>query len=642
MVKVGEMNVSINVAWMVFPVNCVAMGFLRYGQRYISLYHFGVITFFCTLCDDVGYRQRDFCFYNIDMNTAAATHCADMGHLVYGQGDTPVSIMLTEDCFKRTLYGHVFSVVWRMSGLPYGYFRETHWISMGFREINMVSGLVNMHGPIWQTFETISDRKPCRLFQKFISAARHGRPSTARSHGPLWRTSATIGARNPCRLFQKSIPAARHGQPSTARPHGPLWGTFATMGVKNPRRLFQKSIPAARHDRPSTTRSGWLLKQSAQGSRAICFKSPSQRPVTTGRPRPALTEFWNNRRQESVPFVSKVHPSGPSRQAVHGPLWRNSETIGARNLCRLFQKYIPAVRHGRPSTAGCHGPLWRTSATIGARNPCRLFQKSLPAARHGRPSTARSDELLQQSAPGIRAVCFKSPSQRPVTAGRPRPAPTARSDGLLKQSAPGIRAVCFKSPCRRPVTAGRPRPALTNFCNNRRQESVPFVSKVRPGGPSRPAVHGPTPRPALVDFCNNRREESVPFVSKVHLSGPSRTSVTARSDELLKQTAPHTSASASFIRVRVRFFSTVHRLYMASALTCYFVKDADADADQCKRTLSKLSGCQSRNWIIVSLYWHRFHATQSSSSIKNGNGESQKQNKTKLLSGPELPYRYDN
>ena len=83
MVKVGEMNVSINVAWMVFPVNCVAMGFLRYGQRYISLYHFGVVSFFCTFCDDVGYRQRDVCFYNIDMNTAAATHCADMGHLVY-------------------------------------------------------------------------------------------------------------------------------------------------------------------------------------------------------------------------------------------------------------------------------------------------------------------------------------------------------------------------------------------------------------------------------------------------------------------------------------------------------------------------------------------------------------------------------
>ena len=364
-----------------------------------------------------------------------------------------------------------------MSGLPYGYFRETHWISVGFREINMVS-LVNIHGPIWPTFETISARNPCRLFQKLISAVRHDRPSTACSHGPLWRTSATIGARNPCRLFQKFISAARHGRPSTAR-------------------------------------SDELLQQSAPGIRAVCFKSPSRRPVTASRPRPALTNFCNNRRQESVPFVSKVHPSGPSRPAVHGPLWRTSATIGARNPCRLFQKSIKAARHGQPSTArsdellqqsapgiravcfkspsrrpvtasrprpaltnfcnnrrqesvpfvskvhpsgpsrpAVHGPLWRTSATIGARNPCRLFQKSIQAARHGQPSTARSDELLQQSAPGIRAVCFKSPSKRPVTASHPRP-------------------------------------ALTNFCNNRRQESVPFVSKVHPGGPSRPAVHGP-------------------------------------------------------------------------------------------------------------------------------------------------------
>ena len=158
-----------------------------------------------------------------------------------------------------------------------------------------------------------------------------------------------------------------------------------------------------------------------------------------GRPWPALTNFCNNRRQESVPFVSKVRPGGPSRLSVHG----------------------------RP-----HGPLWWTFATIGVRNPCRLFEKSLPAARHGQPSTARSDELLQQAGPGIRAVCFKSPPWRPVTAVRPRP----------------------------------------------------------------------TPRPALVDFCNNRREESVPFVSKVNPSCPSQTSVTARSHELLKQTAPHTAA----------------------------------------------------------------------------------------------------
>ena len=124
MVKVGEMNVSINVAWMVFPVNCVAMGFLRYGQRYISLYHFGVITFFCTLCDDVGYRQRDFCFYNIDMNTAVATHCAYMGHLVYGQGDTPISIMLT----WRLLQAHV---VWACLLCSMENVRVTIWLFPG-------------------------------------------------------------------------------------------------------------------------------------------------------------------------------------------------------------------------------------------------------------------------------------------------------------------------------------------------------------------------------------------------------------------------------------------------------------------------------------------------------------------------------
>ena len=39
-------------------------------------------------------------------------------------------------------------------------------------------------------------------------------PSTARPHGPLWWTFATIGVRNPCRLFQKSISAGRHGRPS--------------------------------------------------------------------------------------------------------------------------------------------------------------------------------------------------------------------------------------------------------------------------------------------------------------------------------------------------------------------------------------------------------------------------------------------
>ena len=58
------------------------------------------------------------------------------------------------------------------------------------------------------------------------------------------------------------------------------------------------------------------------------------------------------------------------------------------------------------------------------------------------------------------------------------------------------------------------------------------------------------------------------------------------------------SASASFIRVRVRFFSTVHRLYMASALTRYFVKDADAEAYKYERTRVNYHGVYIR-WLSV-------------------------------------------
>ena len=40
---------------------------------------------------------------------------------------------------------------------------------------------------------------------------------------------------------------------------------------------------------------GRLLKRSAPGIRAICFKSPSQRSVTDIRPRPTSTNFLNKR-----------------------------------------------------------------------------------------------------------------------------------------------------------------------------------------------------------------------------------------------------------------------------------------------------------------------------------------------------------
>ena len=488
-------------------------------------------------------------------------------------------------------------------------------------------------GPLWQTSETIGVRNSCRLFQKSIPAARHGRPSTARPHGPLWRTSETIGVgsfairfKSPsqrpvtdvrprpapprpaltdfwnnrreelvpfvskvhpsgpsrtavhgppprpaltdfwnnrrgklCHSFQKSIPAARHGRPSTARPPRPALTDFwnnrreelvpfvskvhpsgpsrtavhgppprpALTDFWNNRRgklchSFQKSIPAVRHGRPSTAspprpaltdfwnnrreelvpfvskvhpsgpsrtavhgppptaRSDRLLKQSAWGTRAVCFKSPSQRPVTDGRPRPAPHgPLWQTSEtigvrnscrlfQKSIPAArhgrpSTARPHGPlwrtsetigvgsfairfkspsqrpvtdvrPRPAPHGPLWWTSETIGVRNSCRLFQKSIPAARHGRPSTARPHGPLWRTSETFGARNPCHLFQKSIPAARHGQPSTVRSHGQLWQTFEtfGVRnppyQFFFESPSQRPVKAVRPRPALTARSD----------------------------------------------------------------------------------------------------------------------------------------------------------------------------------------------------------------------
>ena len=213
----------------------------------------------------------------------------------------------------------------------------------------------------------------------------------------------------------------------------------------NPWRLFQKSTPAARHDRPSTARPQKLLKQSAQGKRAICFKSSSQQPVTGVRQRPDPT----------------ARPERLLKQSAQGK----------RIVCLKSSSQQPATT-GRPRPA----------------------------------PTVRSDELLQQWALGIRAVCFKSPSWRPVTTSRPRPALTACSDRLLKQSALTVSNLrrLFKSQSRWPVTDVRPqtfesigarnpcrlfqksipaarhgrpspwRPALTNFWNKRRPIRSPF------------------------------------------------------------------------------------------------------------------------------------------------------------------------
>ena len=149
-----------------------------------------------------------------------------------------------------------------------------------------------------------------------------------------------------------------------------------------------------------------------------------------------------------TPFVSKVHPGGPSRLSVHGPphgpIWLTFETIGARKPRRLFQKSIPAAHHGRPSTACPHGPLWQTSETIGVRNPCRLFQKSISAARHGRPSTAcphgplwRTSETIVVRNP-CRSFQKFTPAARhgQPSSGPSRTSVTARSHELLKQTAP--------------------------------------------------------------------------------------------------------------------------------------------------------------------------------------------------------------
>ena len=155
-------------------------------------------------------------------------------------------------------------------------------------------------------------------------------------------------------------------------------------------------VSKVRESRPWRTfvtgRWDGILKQTARIPHAVCFKSPSQRPVTDVRPR--------------------LTPTARSDGLLKQSVW------GIRAVCFKSPSQRP-VTDVRPRPA----------------------------------PTARSDGLLKQSAWGIRAVCFKSSPQQPVTASRPRPARTARSDRLLKQSAWGIRAVCFKSPFRRPVTA---------------------------------------------------------------------------------------------------------------------------------------------------------------------------------------------
>ena len=198
-----------NVAWIGFLVNCDVMGFLRYGQRDTSLYNVGVNTIFCTHCDDIVYRQWDVCFYEIDMNEYCFryTLCSNGLSRVWTEPCISVFIMLTWRLFQVhvvcpwllcgmenislsimlswiVLPVHTVALWAYPSRLPYGYFRETHWNSMGLLEITMKT-LTSVCGP------------------------RMGPPRPA----PTARSEELLGARNSWRLFQKSIPAARHGRP---------------------------------------------------------------------------------------------------------------------------------------------------------------------------------------------------------------------------------------------------------------------------------------------------------------------------------------------------------------------------------------------------------------------------------------------
>ena len=140
-------------------------------------------------------------------------------------------------------------------------------------------------------------------------------------------------------------------------------------------------------------------------------------------PRPDLTDFWNNRRQESVLFVSKVRLSSPSRPAVHGLLPRPALTNFCNNRRQESVPFVSKVHSGGSSRPSVHGRL-------------------------------------------------------------PRPALTDFCNNRREESVPFVSKVHPGGPSRLSVHGPTPRPSLVDFCNNRREESVPFVSKEHPGGPS--------------------------------------------------------------------------------------------------------------------------------------------------------------
>ena len=134
----------------------------------------------------------------------------------------------------------------------------------------------------------------------FVSKVHPGGPSRPAVHGPTPRSALMDFCNNRRKESAPFVSKVHPSGPSRPAVHGPLWLTFETIGTRKPCHLFQKSIPAGRHDRPSTARSDGILKQSAPGICAVCFKCPSRRPVTAVRPRPDPTARSGGLLQQSA------------------------------------------------------------------------------------------------------------------------------------------------------------------------------------------------------------------------------------------------------------------------------------------------------------------------------------------------------
>ena len=95
----------------------------------------------------------------------------------------------------------------------------------------------------------------------------------------------------------------------------------------------QRPMTDVRPQPAPTTRSDGLLKQSAWGIRAVCFKGPFRRPFTDVRPRPAPMALSDGLLKQSASGIRAVCFKSPFRRPVtdvrHGPLSRTSETNGA-------------------------------------------------------------------------------------------------------------------------------------------------------------------------------------------------------------------------------------------------------------------------------------------------------------------------